>query len=491
MEFDLYKDIKSRTFGEIYIGVVGPVRTGKSTFIKKFMEQFVIPEIEDPNDRARTMDELPQSGTGTLVMTTEPKFIPQEAKTIQVSEDCSFKVRLVDCVGYMVKGASGHMEGDTSRMVHTPWFKEEIPFQQAAEYGTTRVIKEHATIGVVVTTDGSFSNIPRENYQEAEKKAIHEMESQKKPFVIVLNCENPKSANSVELAERMKEEYHYPVLPLNCTLIEKDDILELLHIILTEFPVTQINYYVPKWTFMLDMKHPVREHLIQLAKTLQTRFLKMRQVYQWKDECQTEEDSICATSLKEIHAESGVVDVQMEVKENCYYDYISEMADMEIHSECELIERIRQLSSMEQEYDRLKNALESVEERGYGIVLPELKDFEVEEPELINHGNKYGVKMHAVAPSIHMIQTNIETEIAPIVGSREQAEDLVAYINNAKHEETGLWNANIFGKSVGELFEEGMKQKLYTLDDECQRNIKDSMQKIANDNNGGMICIII
>lgn len=492
MEFDLYKDIQKRTKGEIYIGVFGPVRTGKSTFIKRFMELFVLPFMDNPDKQSRAIDELPQSAQGTMVMTTEPKFIPQEAAEIEVEKGCKLKVRLVDCVGFMVNGASGHMEGDNTRMVHTPWFDEDVPFSEAAEYGTNKVIQDHATVGVLVTTDGSFGDIPRENYLEAEAKAVHEMENSKKPFVILLNCEKPYSEEAIKLQAHMREQYGYPVLAVNCMQLKKDDITEILQTILLEFPVGQVNYYVPKWTQTLALNHPVKEALIQTARQIQTRFSKMSQVFEWKNEKDEKNETIISSIyLLSMEPSDGTVNLKLEMDESFYYSYISEMAQVPIEGECELITMIQELSKTKREYAKLKDALDAVEQKGYGVVLPELQDFVVDEPQIISHGNKFGVKMHAMAPSVHMIRTNIETEIAPIVGSEEQAMDLISYIDDSRMQEEGLWNANIFGKSVGELLEEGMRTKLQQIDDSCQQNIMDSMQKIVNDSNGGMICIII
>lgn len=492
MEFDLYKDIQKRTGGEIYIGVFGPVRTGKSTFIKRFMELFVLPFMDNVDKRTRAMDELPQAAQGTMVMTTEPKFIPQEAAQIEVEQGCSLKVRLVDCVGFMVDGASGHMDGNNSRMVQTPWFQEEVPFSAAAEYGTNKVIQEHSTVGIVVTTDGSFGEIPRENYLEAEAKAIHEMESIGKPFVILLNCQKPHSEDTRKLVEQMKEQYDYPVMAVNCMQLKKEDISEILQTILLEFPISQVNFYVPKWTQTLPLTHPVKESLITTARQLQQKFIKMRQVFHWKNEREDKTNKmISSIYISAMTPSDGTVSLKIEMDESYYYAYISEMAQVPIEGECELISMIQDLSRTKRDYEKLKDALDAVARKGYGVVLPELADFVVDAPELISHGNKFGVKMHAVAPSVHMIKTNIETEIAPIVGSEEQAMDLITYIKDTQTQEEGLWNANIFGKSVGELLEEGMRTKLQQMDEECQQNIMDSMQKIVNDSNGGMICIII
>ena len=488
---DIYKDIASRTNGEIYIGVVGPVRTGKSTFIKRFMDLCVIPYMEEGHMRERTIDELPQSSQGKTIMTTEPKFIPQNGVSIRIDDNQEVKVRLVDCVGFVVEGANGHMEGEEQRMVKTPWFAEEIPFEDAARIGTLKVIKEHATIGVVVTTDGSFGEISRENYINAEEQTIAEMEETQKPYVILLNSERPFSAESQQLKNEMEEKYNRPVVAINCKQMQKSDIVKLLESVLLEFPVSQVEFYIPKWTEMLSPDNEIKQALIRFATQWLERISKMRDLYREDIQADESETAICKPFVRKIRTSDGTVELRIDVDDKYYYDFLSNITGMPITSEYQMIHMIQNLSEKKQEYEKVEDAINSVNARGYGVVSPALADITMEEPVLITHAGKYGVKIRANSPSIHMIKANIETEIAPIVGSKEQAEDLIAYIKDGEGSEEGLWSANIFGKSLGELMEDGIRDKISKMDDECQTQLQNTMQKIVNDNNGGLVCIII
>lgn len=498
-EFNLYKDIQGRTAGEIYIGVVGPVRTGKSTFIKRFMDICVIPMMEEGSAKARMIDELPQSAQGKTIMTTEPKFIPQEAAQVNLEDGSTIRVRLVDCVGFMVDGASGHMEGDDDRMVKTPWSEEEIPFVDAARIGTQKVIHDHATIGVVITTDGSIGELPRENYLDAEARTISEISGIGKPYVIVLNCEKPYSEETRALQEQMQATYQAPVIPVNCKQMRREDIHRILEAMLYEFPVSKVEFYIPRWTEMLPSDHIVKKHLIDRAREILGSMGKMRDVYSdaWKTpgienrENAEDSSSFSKESLKRVSLEDGTVAVTMDVDDKYYYENMSEMTGVPIQGEYQLIAMVKELASMKKEYEQVKDAMEAVHSKGYGVVMPELTDITMENPVLIRHGNKFGVKMKAISPSIHMIKANIETEIAPIVGNEEQAQDLIDYIKAGEESGEGIWTTNIFGKSVGELMEDGIRSKISLMDDECQMKLQDTMQKIVNDSNGGMICIII
>ena len=487
--FHLYKDIQGRTGGEIYIGVVGPVRTGKSTFIKRFMDVMILEDMEESGAKTRMIDELPQSAQGITIMTTEPKFVPQHGAKVALKDGTDIQVRLVDCVGFLVDGANGYMEGDELRMVQTPWTSEAIPFTKAAEIGTTKVIREHATIGVVVTTDGSFLDIPRESYLEPERHTIEEMKEMGKCFVVVLNSQKPYSQETIALKENMEKEYQVPVIPVNCKQMTREDMEGILDEILYEFPVSQIDFQIPSWTEMLPCCHEVKEKLVARALELLSSVTKMRELYQiaWlKDD-----EMISKEWLYQVSLETGEVQIRMEVKDNYYYEYLSQMTGTEIHGEYQLLQMVRDLSKEKLQYEKIREAFESVTGKGYGVVMPTLSDITMENPVLIRHGNKYGVKMKACSPSIHMIRANIETEIAPIVGSEEQAKDLIAYIEESQNKEEGVWKTNIFGKSIGELMEEGIKNKIMLMDDTCQLKLQDTMQKIVNDMNSGMICIII
>ncbi len=487
--FDIYKDISARTNGEIYIGVVGGVRSGKSTFIKRFMELMVLPFMEDENEKKRAVDEMPQSAQGTTIMTTEPKFIPKEAAKIQLSEDTSVRVRMIDCVGYMVEGANGHMENGVERMVKTPWFDTEIPFTQAAEIGTQKVIKDHATIGIVVTADGSFSDIPRESYVPAEEQTIRELKKAGKPFILLLNSERPFSDETIKLAEEMKEKYQVSVYPVNCKQLHKEDVNRILTGILYEFPVIKMNFYMPKWIEMLDKENRIKENVIENARKILNNITYMKDLVEYPFE--PEGDFLTKLKLEQMQLSDGSVNIVMDVAEQYYYENMSEMTGIEVKGEYQLISVVRELAQMKKEYEKVADAMQAVKMKGYGVVNPGLSDINMEEPVIIKHGSKFGVKIKATSPSIHMIRANIETEIAPIVGSEEQANDLINYIKEGEKTEEGVWQTNVFGKTLGELIEDGIRSKISMMDDESQLKLQDTMQKIVNDSNGGLVCIII
>lgn len=487
--YDLYRDIKERTKGEIYLGIVGPVRTGKSTFIKRFMDLLVIPGIEDASERERTIDELPQSAQGKTIMTTEPKFIPKEAASIALAEDIPVKIRLIDCVGFLVDGVNGHMEDGNVRMVKTPWLEREIPFAQAAAMGTEKVINEHATIGIVVTTDGSFTDIPRENYVSAEEKTIEELRKIGKPFIVLLNTPKPYSQESETLAANLSEKYQVQVLPVNCEQLKKEDIHHILASILYEFPIEKVEFYIPRWVEMLATDHPVKEAIIRNARLILERLCYIKDAvgasFSWEDE------GIKQIQMESVDYSNGIVKIRMDLEESLYYKNISELTGVEIAGEYQLIGMIRELAEVRKSYEKVSEAINSVQQKGYGVVVPSMSEIQIEEPQLIHHGNKYGVKLRASSPSIHMIRANVETEIAPIVGSEEQAKDLINYIKENQNSEVGVWETNIFGKSIGELVEDGIHRKISTMDDESQMKLQDTMQKIVNDGNGGFVCIIV
>jgi len=487
--YHIYKDIQQRCGGEIYIGIVGPVRTGKSTFIKRFMELMVLPNMDDIYNIERTRDELPQSAAGKTIMTTEPKFIPKEAAKVKLEDGIEARVRLIDCVGYMVEGAVGHIEGENERLVKTPWFDYEIPFTQAAEIGTKKVITDHSTIGMVVTTDGSFGELPRDAYIQAEQKTINELKKMGKPFIVLLNCQKPYSDAAAVLADKMMADYGVSVLPINCEQLKKEDITRLLSLVLHEFPVTEIDFSIPKWLEILPDEHWLKAQMIQAAHSILESSSRVKDVMLQLEGQKTEQ-------LKEIRAQNvdlsdGKVSLEMQVESMYYYKVISDYTGLPIEGEYQLLQTLGQLSQWKSEYEQVRAALESVRYQGYGVVMPQRDEIQLEEPTVIKHGNKYGVKMHAQAPAITLIRANIETEIAPIVGSRQQAEDLIAYIKDDRWEEDGIWSANIFGKSVEQIVEDGMQAKVNQMTEECRMKLQDTMQKIINDSNGGMICIII
>ena len=483
-EFDLYKDIQGRTNGEIYIGVVGPVRTGKSTFIKRFMELCVIPEIDNEYSKKRAIDELPQSGQGKTIMTTEPKFIPQEAAKISLEDGTDIRLRMVDCVGFTVSDAYGYSEGDEERMVKTPWFYEDVPFEEAAVVGTQKVISEHSTIAVLVTTDGSIGDIKRESYENAERETVAELCAANKPFIIVLNTRTPFAEETLELKSRLENEYKVAVAAINCSQMQHSESIMLLEKILYEFSISHIDFFIPRWVEMLDYDNHIKQTVIKSAMDFLHKAGKIKDVIQnGKQEENTQDEIVKRLVVSKIDLSDGCVSVKIEIDEKYYYENISNLSNTTIKNEEELISLITELTSVKAEYEKVKDAFTSVQQKGYGVVMPD--------PVLIAHGNKYGVKMKALSPSIHMIRANIETEIAPIVGNREQAEDLITYIKDGEKSGDGVWGTNIFGKSIGELMEDGIRSKIMQMDDECQMKLQETMQKIVNDSNGGMICIII
>lgn len=487
--YDLYHDIQERTGGEIYIGVVGPVRTGKSTFIKRFMDVMVLPYMEDEHARVRAQDEMPQSAGGKTITTTEPKFIPKEAAKVALNDDVEVSARLIDCVGYMVDGAAGHLEENEERMVKTPWFDHEIPFTQAAEIGTDKVMSDHSTIGLVVTTDGSFGDIPRSNYLAAEEKTIMALKRLGKPFLVLLNSQKPFSDETKKMAEEIAAKYGVTVLPVNCEQLKKEDIHKILEQILYEFPISVMEFYMPKWVEMLPADNRMKQELIEKAFALMKAYDTVRDVV--SNPVQMDSQYIKRTKTDSVNMSDGSIKVLLDVDDCYYYEMLSEMIGEDITDEYQLIGKLKEFAAMKKEYAKVLSAVNSVRMKGYGVVTPEKGEITLNQPELIKHGSKFGVKIKAVSPSIHMIRANIETEIAPIVGTQEQADDLIKYINQADNSDQGIWDTNIFGKTVEQLVGEGITSKVASIGEESQVKLQDTMQKIVNDSNGGMVCIII
>lgn len=487
--FHLYHDIQRRTGGEIYVGVVGPVRTGKSTLIKRIMEELVIPGIMDENARKRAIDEMPQSGAGKMITTTEPKFVPREAANIKLTDDISLKIRLIDCVGYLVKGAEGHKEGEENRMVSTPWFEEQIPFEKAAQIGTDRVINEHATIGLVVTTDGSFGEIDREAYVSAEEKTVETLKKIGKPFVILVNSLRPYSMETLSLVEELQKKYGVGVLALNCLQLRKEDIHHILKQILFAFPMNAIEFYMPAWVEMLPKQHPLKQDIIGQLRNIAEKYTNMKEVIDHP--LHMEGEYLRSLLVEDLDMATGILKVQLHPKQSVYYEELSKLMGEKLHNEYEFMKAIGGYGRKKLEYDKVFEAVEKVRNEGYSVMTPQKEEIEIRDPELIRHGNKYGVKIKASSPSIHMIRANIETEIAPIVGEQNQAQDLIDYIIKSKEEKEGIWETTIFGKSVEQLVEDGIKSRTEEIGEECQKQLQDTMQKIVNDKNGGMICIII
>lgn len=489
--FEIYEDIKNRTDGDIYIGVVGPVRTGKSTFIKRFMELLVLPNIENDYKRERAIDELPQSAGGRTIMTTEPKFIPNEAIEINLADNVKMRTRLVDCVGYLVNNALGYLEDDTPRMVKTPWAEQEMPFETAAELGTRKVIVEHSTVGIVITTDGSITDIPREDYEEPESRVISELKELNKPFIILMNCQNPMDSYSVEMANRMAEKYQTPVMPINCEKLSLEDINEIFSKLLYEFMIDKINIRFPRWINGLGAGNTLKANLFEkVCETFEnTKRLKdVNDRYTKLEEC----EEIKKVNVDEINLGNGVVTIGVELQDSLFYNTLTEITGVEIKNEGELFSCITELASAQREYNKLAYALHEVNEKGYGIVTPGIDDLILEEPEIVKQGQKYGVKLKAKAPSIHMIKIDTETEVSPIVGSEKQSEDLVKYLlSEFENDPKKIWESNIFGKSLHELVNEGLQNKLNKMPEDAQGKLQETLQRIVNEGSGGLICIIL
>ena len=487
----LYEDIAKRTDGDIYVGVVGPVRTGKSSFIKKFMDLLVLPNIDNDYKKERARDELPQSAGGKTIMTTEPKFIPNEAVEITLDNNLKFKTRLVDCVGYLVDNAIGYLEDDMPRMVKTPWSEEEIPFEKAAEIGTKKVIDEHSTIGVLVTTDGSVTDIPREDYIQAEERVVNELKALNKPFIILLNSDDPNSSYTQELANKLSQKYNTTVMPMNCEYLTIDDINNMFSKVLYEFPVEQICIKFPRWIDGLNCDHPLKAELYEEIKNAFTDVNVLKDVSSCVDNIKQTE-IIARSSIADIQLGSGNVNVEITLKEELFYQILSEITNVDVTNEGDLFSIISDLSKTKKKFDRIAYALEEVEAKGYGIVTPCIDDLELEEPEMIKQGSRFGVKLKAKAPSIHLIKTCVETEVSPIVGSEKQSEELVNYLlsefdSNPKE----IWKSNIFGKSLHELVNEGLQTKLSKMPEDAQMKLQETLERIVNEGSGGLICIIL
>ena len=487
----IYQDITARTGGDIYIGVVGPVRTGKSTFIKQFMDCLVLPNIEGDSQKERANDELPQSSSGRTIMTTEPKFIPEKGVHIQLDRTANMNVRLIDCVGYIVPSSLGYIEGDQPRMVVTPWYEEPIPFNMAAEIGTRKVITEHSTIGLVITTDGSISDIPREEYAEAEERVIKELQDINKPFIVLLNCMYPDSDNAKTLAEELTEKYGVPVIPVNCLNLSEDDIKNILAKVLFEFPVKEICIHFPKWINSLPMEHWLRADLTESIRHAAENVKHIRDIKTFENAF-LESENVEYAKIGNIDLGIGSTDVVIGICQPLFYKVLTESTGLVIHDEQELMNSVKELASMKKDYMRVKDALDEVEATGYGIVMPSIEELSLEEPEIMKQGGRYGVRLRASAPSIHMMKADITTEVSPIVGSEKQSEDLIMYLlNEFEDNPVKIWDSNIFGKSLHELVNEGLHTKLARMPVDARIRIQETIERVINEGCNGLVCIIL
>lgn len=491
MNNSIYSDISKRTGGNIYIGIVGPVRSGKSTFINRFMNTLVIPNIADEYRRERARDELPQSSAGKTIMTTEPKFVPEEAVTVELDGGVKMNVRLIDCVGYIIPGAVGYIENEAPRMVKTPWFDEEVPFNMAAEVGTRKVITDHSTVGIVVTTDGSITGIPREEYEAAEERIVSELNEINKPFVVLLNCRDPKDPKSISLAQSLSEKYGAKVMPLNCVDLDEEKINEIMGELLLKFPVCELRVKMPKWVRSLDADHPLRKELYESIKTAAADVHGINDIACSAEkigECECVKS--CASAELDLGTGSGTIDIAL--RDDLFYKILGETTGIELHDESDLMPCMAELAAIKKKYERVRGALEEVEATGYGIVLPTQDELTLEEPQIVRQGGKYGVRLRASAPSIHMMSANITTEINPIVGSEKQSEELIAYLlNDFEENPKGIWSSNIFGKSLHDLVNEGLNNKLCRMPADARMKLQETIQRIVNDGCGGLICIIL
>lgn len=490
-KYQIYEDIQTRTNGDIYLGVVGPVRVGKSTFISQFMQKLVIPNIENKNVKQRAIDELPQSADGKTVMTTQPKFVPNEAVKITVADKINLKVRMIDCVGYLVSGAMGVSENNKPRLVKTPWSDEEMPFEQAAEIGTKKVIEDHSTIGIVLTTDGSVTDIERANYVEAEERVVKEMKACQKPFVMVLNCKNPNSAESKKLAQNLAEKYDCQIVAMNVAEMKDADVDRIFEKMLLEFPVKSIKVNMPKWLQALSFSNPIIEEIVKEVKNFGNNVKKIGDAK--KDTVVfMESDSFDPITFSNVEMGEGIIKFNVIPKENLFYKVLSDACGFEINDDYELVSYIKDLAVAKVEYDKLKDALDQVEQTGYGIVVPSKNEYTLENPEVVKQGGKYGVKIKASAPSLHIVKVDVETEVTPLVGTESQSQDLVAYLSEKfENDPDGIWDTNLLGKSLYSLIDDNIGTKILAMPADAQRKMKKTLGRIINEGKGGVLCILL
>ncbi len=487
----IYEDIALRTDGDIYIGVVGPVRAGKSTFIKRFMETQVLPNIDNVYRRERAKDELPQSGSGRMIMTTEPKFVPEEAAEIKLDGGATCSVRLIDCVGYLVEGAVGQTDEDKPRLVTTPWFDHEIPMTEAAEVGTRKVIAEHSTIGIVITTDGSITDIPRESYAPAEARVITELQEIGKPFLVLLNSAVPTSENAIALAEDIQKTYSVRCLPVNCQTLSDTDVESILKAVLYEFPMREMDLFLPAWIDALEYTHPIKNDIFNAIKEGTQNIYKIRDAERAIFSL-AESEHINAAAITGISLGNGIVKASIELPKELFYQTLSERSGFQVADDGDLMTLLTSLSGIKTEYDKVKDALRDVRETGYGIVSPSIDELALEEPEIVKQGGRYGVRLKASAPSIHMIRADIETSVSPVIGNEKQSEEMMNYLLEEFAGDTSkIWQSNIFGRSFHELVSEDLQGKLKRMPDDARKKLQETLQRIINEGSGGLICIIL
>lgn len=490
-EYDVYRDIAERTEGSIYIGVVGPVRTGKSTFIKRFMDLIVLPNMDNEFKRERTRDELPQSANGKTIMTTEPKFVPNDPVELTLRDNAKFKVRLVDCVGYLVEGAMGHLEDSSPRMVNTPWFEERIPFEEAAEIGTRKVITDHSTIGLVVTTDGSITDLPRRSYIEAEERVIKELKELEKPFIILLNSAKPGAQETIELREALETKYSTPVIIVDALKMEISDLEGILGKILFEFPAREINFHLPRWMDTLELEHWLKKDIVDSIRSNISEVNRIRDIGDAIGRFDGAEN-LQGIEISDMRLGEGVVNITMELSEGLFFRILGEVSGYILEGDYQLISLVKELAQSKREYDKVKSALGDVKEYGYGMVAPSVEEIKLEEPVIVKQGSKFGVRLRASAPSLHIIKTDIETEIAPIVGTEKQSEEFIKYfMEEFENSPQKIWESNMFGKSLYDMVKEELQGKLYKMPDDIQNKLQLTLQRVVNDNRGSLICIII
>ncbi|MCI8866834.1 MAG: stage IV sporulation protein A [Anaerotignum sp.] len=490
-KFDIYKDIAERTGGDIYIGVVGPVRTGKSTFIKRFMDLLVLPNIANTYTRERAKDELPQSASGRTIMTTEPKFVPNEAVEISLGDNTDFRVRMIDCVGYLVPEAEGHMDGETPRMVHTPWSEEPMPFLEAAEMGTKKVITDHSTIGMVVTTDGSVTEIPRENYEEAEERVIAELKEIGKPFIILLNTATPYSDGTQALRGELAEKYEVPVMAVNAAQLKAEDIRKILEEMLYQFPIRELRFFFPGWVETLEPEHWLKSGMVEALKGVMEKADKLADVPE-AVEGLAEQEFLKKAYTDHILPGEGAADIALTFDDGLFYRILSETVNLPIENDYALISTIRMLSETKQEYDKIAAALSDVKRKGYGVVTPVFEEITLEKPEVFKQGSRYGIKLRAKGESIHLIKADVETEVSPIIGNEEQSREFIDHlISDYEEEPEKIWDLNIFGRTLSSMVSDGMQNKIYRMPEDAQMKLQETLQKIVNEGSGGLICIIL